>query len=102
MTQQYHLLRIYPKEINKGVPEFECRAFFTRKKSRNHFSVRRELDQVRGSISYRLPPVGSSAAVTIEEDGAQISGELYGIQDDALLSEKSEDFFQNHRSPLGE
>lgn len=84
------------------MPEFECRAFFTRKKSRNHFSVRRELDQVRGSISYRLPPVGSSAAVTIEEDGAQISGELYGIQDDALLSEKSEDFFQNHRSPLGE
>jgi len=63
LAQQFHLLRIYPKKINKGV--------------------------LRGSVSYRLPPVESSAALTTGEDGSQMSAELYGILDDALLSEKS-------------
>lgn len=38
-TPQFHLLRIYPKEISKGVPRFKCRALFMGKVAGKHFHV---------------------------------------------------------------
>lgn len=45
----------------------------------DQFSVWRELDQVRGSRSYRVSPVESSATLATGEDSDQMSGEPYRV-----------------------
>lgn len=87
LTQQFLLLRIYPKEIIKVCLNSSAELCLRGRRLGTTSVSGGNL--IKGSINSKLPPVESSAVLRSGQDGSQVRESCTGYEMKTVLSEKS-------------